>query len=169
MSVTVQIVHDRLDYDGATGVLRWKCRVARCVHPGDVAGNVHKRNGYVCIGLTVGGKTKSYFAHRLAWALAYGEWPLGVIDHIDGCRTNNRLANLRDTTKAVNAQNIRRAFTSNKSSGLLGAHYHAAKQAFAAEIHVEGRNRHLGYFGTAAEAHGAYLQAKRALHDGCEI
>ena len=48
---------------------------------------------------------KSVLAHRLAWALHYGEWPDGAIDHINGIKTDNRLCNLRLATRAQNQQN----------------------------------------------------------------
>ena len=56
---------------------------------GDVAGYVHptKRYRYIRI------EGKSYFAHRLAWLYVYGKWPEDQIDHIDGVRDNNRIAN----------------------------------------------------------------------------
>lgn len=160
---------ERLDYDRTTGIFRWKTRVSQQSRSGDIAGTTHKTAGYVYIGLTVNGVTKSFFAHRLAWLLSSGSWPMGVIDHIDGCKTNNRLVNLRDTDFRTNAQNIRSAFTTNKSSGLLGAHYHKSKRKWAAEIHINGRNKHLGYFTSAEAAHNTYINAKREHHDGCEI
>ena len=32
-------------------------------------------------------------AHRLAWALHYGVWPSGVIDHINGVKEDYKIAN----------------------------------------------------------------------------
>jgi hypothetical protein len=160
---------ERLEYDKETGNFRWATRVARRAKLGSLAGTTHKTAGYVYIALTVSGKRKTFGAHRLAWLLSHSYWPIGVIDHIDGCKTNNRLSNLRDTDAKTNCQNIRKAFKTNRSSGLLGAHYHKAKNKWAAEIHFNGRNMHLGYFTSAEAAHATYINAKRELHDGCEI
>lgn len=41
---------------------------------------------------------KVYLQHRLAWFYEYGEWPAGVIDHINRDRTDNRIANMRDVS-----------------------------------------------------------------------
>ncbi len=103
-------------------------------------------------------------AHRLAWALHYGEWPACVIDHIDGNRQNNRLSNLRDVPHSVNLQNIKGP-KSNSRSGLLGAHAYRCGR-FQSSISVRGAKVRLGIFDTALEAHNAYLEAKRKYHPG---
>ena len=43
-------------------------------------------------------------AHRAVWAVAHGRWPDPdkVIDHINGDRKDNRIANLREITQAEN-------------------------------------------------------------------
>jgi hypothetical protein len=46
-----------------------------------------------------------FLAHRVAFALAQGRWPVGEIDHIDHDKQNNRLANLRETSHQENALN----------------------------------------------------------------
>lgn len=44
-------------------------------------------------------------AHRLVWFVTYGVFPDGVIDHINGERSDNRIENLRDVPNRVNRQN----------------------------------------------------------------
>jgi len=56
-----------------------------------MAGSVHS-TGYVRIGVD-GGK---YTAHCLAWLYTHGVWPSDQIDHINGNRSDNRIANLRE-------------------------------------------------------------------------
>jgi hypothetical protein len=48
---------------------------------------------------------KCYYCHRLAWLLHYGDWPTGVIDHIDGDKGNNSISNLRDASYSTNSVN----------------------------------------------------------------
>ena len=50
---------------------------------------------------------KQYAFHRLIWKLETGKDPEGVIDHINGIRNDNRIANLRDVTQAENMKNTR--------------------------------------------------------------
>jgi hypothetical protein len=90
------------------------------------------------------------------------------IDHRDTCRTNNRLANLRDATRSVNAQNLRAARSNNSSCGLLGVTWNRGR--WTAQISPPGGPRtYIGRFDTAEQAHAAYLDAKRRLHAGCTL
>lgn len=109
-----------------------------------------------------------YLLHRLAWLYMTGEWPSGEIDHIDGDGSNNRWANLRDTTKRTNQQNRRRA-NKNSKSGLLGASWRKDRGHWTARILVGKRYMYLGRFETAEEAHAAYVEAKRIHHAGCTL
>lgn len=101
--------------------------------------------------------------HRLIWVYAYGQEPEGVIDHINGVKTDNRLANLRDVPQRVNMQNQTRAHRQS-STGVLGVF--PAGRRFISKISVDGLQRELGRFDTTAEAHAAYIAAKRQLHQG---
>jgi hypothetical protein len=109
-------------------------------------------------------------AHRLAWLYVHGEWPAGQIDHINGIKTDNRIANLRCVTAEHNMQNARSARSSNKSCGLLGVTMQKKSgKKWVAQISAKGVNRYLGRYDTPEEAHVAYVEAKRRLHDGCTI
>lgn len=113
-----------------------------------------------------------YKAHRVAWALHYGEWPKGAIDHINGDGADNRIANLRDVDTRTNQQNQRRA-KSNNSTGWLGVYFapkgYRRKRFRAGIARGDGTYWTIGYFATAEEAHAAYVEAKRKLHAGCTI
>jgi hypothetical protein len=50
---------------------------------------------------------KQYFAHRIIWKLETGREPEGVIDHINGETSDNRIENLRDVTHTENMRNRR--------------------------------------------------------------
>lgn len=146
-----------LDYNPATGVLTRKFCLSNRVKPGDVAGTVNAKGAVVCYF-----DGKLHYAHRLAWLWFHGEWPHGVIDHINGDPTDNRIENLRDVPQKINMQNQRRE-RSNKS-GLLGVWKKRGK--WVAAIKLDGRPYHLGSFQTAEGAHEAYVQKKRELHPG---
>lgn len=148
-------------YDADTGELRWKKAKAKRTKVGAVAGVLDKR-GYRYISFNY----THLLAHRVAWAFTHGSWPQSDIDHINGNKADNRLANLRDVSRSVNLQNQRRAHRASKA-GLLGVSPLNGK--FAARIFVAGTRHYLGLFDTPAQAHEAYLTAKRELHAGCAI
>ncbi len=127
------------------------------VTPGTVAGSPC-RGGYIRILI----EGRLYAAHRLAWLNMTGSFPAFDIDHINGVRSDNRWCNLREATRAENMQNYPVPKTS--TSGLMGATWHKANGRWRAQIKVGGVKRHLGYFDSPEEAHGAYLVAKAALH-----
>ena len=154
-------VREVLSYCPDTGILRWK--VSRCgrVKAGDTAGTPDK-DGYLLV--TVDGKKRK--SHRLAWAIHHGVWPEGQIDHINLVKTDNRLENLRDTTAAVNMQNVAKPNKRNKC-GVLGVVRQGDR--FKSTLTVGGRTLHIGTFSSAEAAHEGYLSAKRDLHPGCTI
>lgn len=146
-----------LDYCQSMGVVTWRVACGRQA-AGSVAGSMDSK-GYLRIGVL----GERHRLHRIAWLLAYGEWPSGLIDHINGVKTDNRLSNLRDTTKSVNAQNMK-AERSGTKSGLLGAHA-GRYGTWGAYIKLSGRTTYLGSFKCKEEAHAAYLAAKSVLHE----
>jgi HNH endonuclease len=149
-----------LSYNQETGALTWVTPTSNRVRPGDPAGAINK-HGYYRLGFG----NRDYQAHRIAWALHYGAWPVGVVDHIDGNPSNNRISNLRDVSIQINMQN-RRAATRGSLSGLLGAHLHRQSGLWHAVIKTSGKATSLGYHKTPEAAHAAYVEAKRLLHAG---
>lgn len=105
--------------------------------------------------------TFDYYCHRLAYLYTHGYIP-EIVDHINGNRSDNRIENLRPSTKQLNAQNIKKANASNKL-GLLGVHK-GQRGRFEAKIMVSRKNIFLGEFVTPQLAHDAYLKAKRVMH-----
>ena len=164
--ITREQIAARLDYNPQTGVFTWRTVLPfSSVRVGGVAGSMTS-TGYIEIYI----EFARYRAHHLAWVLTYGVWPNDLIDHVDGNRSNNAIANLREATKTTNAQNQRRAQRHNRL-GILGVTQRKGDHAkpFQAMITVSGKAKYLGVFETAAEAHAAYLTAKRKLHEGCVI
>lgn len=66
----------------------------------------HKnRAGYPVVSIRWRGKNKLMLCHRLAWFLVTGVWPVGIIDHVNGIRDDNRWRNLRHVTAIENNLN----------------------------------------------------------------
>lgn len=164
--LSVFTIRECLCYDPKTGVFTRAKRTAQCHQVGDRAdlpayGNLF---GYRTIGL----QGDKHLAHRVAWAHFYGEWPGKMIDHINGDKGDNRIANLRDVSAQTNLQNRRNCMPSNVS-GLLGAVWNPPTKTWRARIQIGKKFIQLGMFDTALEAHNAYVQAKRIYHAGCTI
>ena len=155
------LTHTRLQevlmYDGSTGLLTWKIDRPQAAK-GALAGWIGTK-GYAKVSID----DRQYAAHRVAWFYAHGSWPTGHIDHINGCRTDNRIENLREVSNRVNHQNCRKAYKGN-SAGLLGVSKHRNK--WRARIATAAGQLWLGTHDTPELAHAAYLKAKRALHEG---
>lgn len=82
------------------------------------------------------------------------------VDHIDGDPKNNRRSNLRLCSCADNQKNQRRH--SNNTSGFKGVHWNKQRKRWRAEIMINRRTVHLGYFDTPEQASAAYQDA--AVH-----
>lgn len=156
--LTVERCRELLRYDESVGIFTWRIDRNSGIKAGDRAGYIARRHGYRLINLD----DSPYLEHRLAWYYVHGIWP-GHIDHIDGNPANNRIANLRVVSRAVNNQNRARPSHHN-TSGFLGVHRHRDK--FQAKIKVDGKYRYLGTFATPQEAYAVYVAAKRRVHAG---
>jgi hypothetical protein len=144
-----------LSYDPGAGVF---CR--RVAAPYAKAGPVGTVNNMGYVVVRAGGKL--HLAHRLAWLYVTGLWPRAVIDHINGDKSDNRLANLREATHAENLINAK--IHANNRSGLKGVAWNKSCKRWGAYIGYGGKSRYLGVYKTKEEAHEAYLTASRALY-----
>lgn len=147
-----------LDYDPETGLFTWRSGRRRG-WIGKRAGTLHSL-GYIRI-LIAG---QAWLAHRLAWLHVYGQWPQFEIDHINGKRSDNRIANLRDVTHAVNALN-RQGPTVRNKSGFRGVYWKARERKWIAKIGINGSRKELGRFDDAQSAAQAYELALREISE----
>lgn len=146
-------LREYLNYDPASGVFTWKKRAhARMAHNkvGMRAGLLGS-SGYRYIKFG----QKLYREHRLAFEFIYGVRPKEV-DHINGDRADNRIANLRAATHQQNLANCKNR--KNNTSGKKGVHKHKDGR-WRARISVDGKSIHLGLFTSLDEAHAAYVGA----------
>lgn len=162
-----------LRYDGATGRLYWLYRgpewfttksrpaawhaaIWNTKHAGKEVGSDKKGDGYIRVALC----GKRYFAHRIIMAMHLGREPR-EIDHINGDRTDNRLENLREVTRAENNMNRRRS-RANKS-GVIGVRFLERIGRWQAFIKTAGKEHFLGSYSSFNDAKTARKAAERLL------
>lgn len=159
-----------LTYDRATGKLLWRERPVELFHhcgdpqrianswnsvwAGKEAGNLN-REGYVLVTVYA----VHYRAQRLIWCMVYGEWPSGQIDHLNGIRNDNRLANLADVSHSVNQRNMRKSRAN--TSGVTGVYWCKHTGMWRAEISIRHGRIRLGRYASLDEA-AAAVAAKRS-------
>ena len=167
--LTVETMRQLLDYNPTTGLLTWLKRPSamfksarsfnswNAKHAGKPALTSVNSGGY-CHGLIFG---KTYKAHRVIWALHYGEWPSDQIDHINHDRSDNRVANLRAVNNAQNQRNASRRV--DNKSGTVGVFWHLSANKWHAYINSGGVRVCLGFHERRSEAVAARKAAEVRL------
>ncbi len=140
-----------LHYNPETGVFTWKQSPCNRVMVGAIAGSLNK--GYRIVGID----GLHHSGHRLAWMYTYGCFPYDEIDHINGDRDDNRIVNLRISTRQENAKNIGKK--RNNTSGFNGVAWAKTPQKWVAHITIDKKLIHLGIFKTHLAACYARHQA----------
>lgn len=168
--LTAEQLRALLDYDPFSGAFIWKRR-PRGLFPdnrawntwnsryaGTAAGTSTKPYGYIQIGIN----GTLYLGQRLAWLWMTGRHPELEVDHADTNTANNRWGNLRHATSSQGSMNTR--VRSDNTSGYKGVWRDKRRGKWVAEIMIDSKKRHLGYYDTAIEAHLARMKAATRLH-----
>ncbi len=119
------------------------------------------KDGYKRFGFTLKGKEKKFYFHRIMYYAHNPQWNLldsskeNVIDHIDRNRTNNCISNLRNVSQQENLFNRTRC---------KGYWFDKRTGKHVAQITLNKKKIHIGYYDTKEEAHQAYLNKKKELH-----
>ena len=151
--ITAEELRELLNYDSRTGEFSWRVKTNRKFagfQPGRKAGCLHGQ-GYIVLSV----RKRQYQAHRLAWLHYYGEWPSDQIDHINCCRSDNRIENLRVATNVQN--NANRMIAPKNKARFKGVRFKNGK--WEAYIWIGHRSIYLGRFDTPEEAHASYYKA----------
>jgi hypothetical protein len=147
------VLDDSLSYNPETGEFRWKKRPSNSVRMDRPAGAILK-NGYRRLVV----QNYQFYAHHAAWYLVHREWPDQMIDHANGDRADNRLANLRLATQAQ--QNYNMLPGSLNRSGVRGVCWHAKGGYWRAYITANRRQKFLGNFDNFNDAVAARKRAE---------
>lgn len=164
--VDIDVLRKLLSYNPETGVLTWRERPREFFSDDHGHYSWNKRfaqkragsingNGYDQVQIL----GKNYTSHRVAWAIFYGSWPKGQIDHINRDRLDNRIKNLRDVTHAENMKN--KKIRSDNLSGVTGVTFNDRNKKWRAVIRSSKCSRHLGYFTDINDAIAARKAAEK--------
>ena len=129
-------------------------------HTGDIFNPKGKKiinnnlSSYTQIEVRFNSKVYKIYGHRFAWYVVYNELPgLGLIDHIDRIKSNNKISNLRNSSVSINQLNI----------DSKGYYFCKIKNKFRAKIIVNKKFKHLGYFEKEEDAKQCYETYKNNL------
>ena len=164
------VLRELIDYDPETGALVWRVRDVSFFtdgkksaiqsmrrwntrYAGKPALNYKGTAGYFSGGVF----TRLYLAHRVAWAIYSGAWPERQIDHINGNRLDNRIANLRSVTHQENGKNC--AIGIKNTSGTIGVSWHSRDLVWTAQVNKNGKQKHIGSFKNKDDAISARAKA----------
>tara|TARA_R110000787_G_C13214591_1_gene425541 strand:+ start:101 stop:640 length:540 start_codon:yes stop_codon:yes gene_type:complete len=154
-----------LHYNPDTGLLVWKARTAD-VHKNDRGRRIFNTRfaGTQTFTADDGGGYRrgmifgaQYLAHRVAWAITHGEWPV-QIDHVNRLKHDNRLSNLRNVTHQENLLN--KSLYESNTSGNVGVSWFKRTGKWVAKIGHNTKVIHLGYFHDKADAIAARKAAE---------
>ena len=153
-NISMDQLRQWLSYDSETGEIVW--RVKRCGRA-QTANAVRKPDPHGYLNITI--DRRPYRLHTVAWARDYGEWPpVGMeIDHINLCKTDNRICNLRLASKMRQRGNSGKL--PNRSSKYKGVSWEKSRGLWHAAIEFSGHRKFLGRFKDEHEAHLAYCRA----------
>jgi len=104
---------------------------------------------------------KMYLIHRVIYKFYNPDWDIedgstnNSIDHVNGHTDENQITNLRNVNHQQNCFNQTRA---------KGYCWNKNAKKWQAQIRLNGKLIHLGLFVLEADAHNAYLEAKKVHH-----
>lgn len=112
-------------------------------------------NGYI----TVWFQGKQQYAHRVAWYLTYGTWPIGLLDHINQNKKDNRIINLRLSDEIGNGRN--RISTTGSCKGVQ---WRACRNKYYVRLQVDGKMLTFGQYEDYLDACAVAIKERRRLH-----
>ena len=127
--------------------------------------NVH---GYQVVSLLLKGVRKQWKVHQVV-ALSFLDYTFKnhgiIIDHIDGCKTNNYLSNLQLISQRENKSKL----SKKTGSKYTGVYFQKKSGKYTAMIYVKDKIKYLGLFETEEEASEYYQNALKEYNNTGKI
>lgn len=111
--------------------------------------------GYYCVIIN----KVQYMLHRLIFKMFHDKEPF-IIDHINNCKTDNRIENLQESDRRENKIKSPEICS---ASGFRGVTKRKDRDSYEVKVHVISKDMHVGYYRTIEEAAAAYNLAVKFL------
>ncbi|QTJ24241.1 putative homing endonuclease [Enterobacter phage PF-CE2] len=136
-----------------TGKIFWNNNAAK-QNQGKEAGSImSKSKPYV----RIRHGDRKYFRHRIIFYYCNGYLPL-LIDHKHGLEAGDGIENLQESDPLHNMLK-RKAKSTPKTVKSKGVDYRASRGKYRAQIKIDGKQKHIGYYDTEEQASIAYEEA----------
>lgn len=128
------------------------------------------KKGYPQLTLQLNKVNKHFLVHQLVAMAFLGHIPNGhkvEINHKDRDKLNNKLSNLELLTKEEHDSKTWGDGRPGCSSKYRGVSFHKVAKKWAANIRVNGKKKHIGYFTKEIDAHNAYQKKLKEIKNNC--
>lgn len=150
------------------GRLYWKVRPQSHFSREDICINVNNKysetlagylasNGYYMVGI----KRRMVMCSRVIFKIHYGRDPIADIDHIDLDTSNDKIDNIRESTRS---QNMANRHGWGQKSKIKGVRQTKSGKKWEAAICINYQQLHLGTFDTKEEAIQKYTEAAKQYY-----
>ena len=107
--------------------------------------------GYQIVSLRKNSKSSTKKIHRIVCqAFLTNPENKRCTDHINHNRADNNLLNLRYATHQENSRNM--SLKTSNTSGVIGVYFNKKRKKYHAQIRLNGKTTHIGYYKTLSEA-----------------
>lgn len=165
---SADFLRECFSYDQDTGELFWNARPVSHFKSENACSAWNGRyankpcgcirpDGYVKISVN----KVSYLAHRVIWKMITGT-DSEFTDHINGIKSDNRLANLRDVTMTENNRNMIGGLASGNN--FIGVYWHQQRSKWMARIRCDDSERYIGIYDDIKIAVLAYNAECEMVH-----
>lgn len=155
--LTHEYLKQCIDYNPETGEFKWKINARSSVYGNDAFSINTDGDNRIRLKTTILGK--AYSTNRLIvfWMTGYMPSPNRFVMTIDNNALNLKWSNIRVGSNGEAQMKRRNA----GSLAYKGVTFYKKSHKYCAQIQINGKKKHIGYYPTEAEAHSAYMKAAR--------